>query len=99
VKHIEAEKIRKGVDYGVIASVMKERKAQYQWLKLGMIYHLMTTIDGIIKEIGLYMGSYPIGRQAATFKKHSINKRQSHTWNGMMIPLFMSYSDIVCPNR
>jgi hypothetical protein len=93
VKYIEADKIRKGSDYGVIASVMKERQDQYSWLKHGMLYHLMTTLDGVIKEITLHMGCYPIGRQASTFKNHSINKMQSHTWNGLMRPLFMSCSE------
>jgi hypothetical protein len=37
VKHIEAEKIRKGSNCGVIASFMKERQAQYPWLKRGML--------------------------------------------------------------
>jgi hypothetical protein len=69
VKHIKAEKIRNGSDYVVIASVMKERQAQYPWLKHGMLYHLMTTLDGVIKYISLHMGYYLIGRQAATFKK------------------------------
>jgi hypothetical protein len=69
VKHIEAEKIRKGSDYSVIAFVMKERQAHYSWLKRETIYHLMTTLDGVIKDISLHMGSYPIGRQSVTFKK------------------------------
>jgi hypothetical protein len=37
--------------------------------KCGMLYHLMTTLDGVIKEMSLHMGSYPIGRQSASFKK------------------------------
>jgi hypothetical protein len=69
VKHIEEEKIRKGSDYGVVASVMKQRQAQYPWLKRGMLYHLKATLVGVIKEIILQMGDYPMGRQAATFKK------------------------------
>jgi hypothetical protein len=76
VKHIESEKIRKASDCGVIASVMKERQAQYPWLKRGMLYHLMTTLDGVIKDISLHMGSYPIGRHAATFKK-SFNQQKA----------------------
>jgi hypothetical protein len=67
VKHIEAEKIRKGSDYGVIASVMKERQAQYPWLKRGMLYHLMTTLDGVIKDISLHMGYYPSIGKAVRF--------------------------------
>jgi hypothetical protein len=58
---------------------MKERKAQYPWLKRGMLYHLMTMIGGVIKEISLHMGSYPIGRQAATFKRIIRSKKGKAT--------------------
>jgi hypothetical protein len=58
-----------GSDYGVIASIMKERQAQYPLIKRGILYHLTTTLDGIIKENSLHIGSYPIGRQAVTSKK------------------------------
>jgi hypothetical protein len=48
---------------------MKEQQAQYPWLKRGMLYHLMTTLYGVIKQIILHMGCYPIDRQKASFKK------------------------------
>jgi hypothetical protein len=69
VKHIEAEKIRKAGDCGVIASIIKERQTQYPWLKRGMLYHLMTTLDGVVTQNILHMGCYPIDRQTAAIKK------------------------------
>jgi hypothetical protein len=50
VKHIEADKIRKGNDCGLIASVMKDIKAQYPWLKHGLLYHLIDMLDGVIND-------------------------------------------------
>jgi hypothetical protein len=56
VKHIEEEKLRKKSDYGVIAATMKAISAQYPWLKRGMLYHLMSTLDSLVSQIILDMG-------------------------------------------
>jgi hypothetical protein len=69
VKDIQEEKLRKGSDYGVIAATMKARSAQYPWLKRGMLYHLMSTQDSLVKQIILDMDHYLPGRQASAFKK------------------------------
>jgi hypothetical protein len=69
VKHIEEEKLRKKSDYGVIAATKKARSAQHSWLKRGMLYHLMSTLDSLVSQIILDMGYYSPGKQASTFKK------------------------------
>jgi hypothetical protein len=51
VKHVEEQKLSKGRDYGAVALVMKDLQARYPWLKRGMIYHLMSTLDGLIEHI------------------------------------------------
>jgi hypothetical protein len=61
--------MRKKSDYGVIAAAMKARSAQYPWLKRGMLYHLMSTLDSLVSQIILNMGYYSPGKQASAFKK------------------------------
>jgi hypothetical protein len=56
-------------DYGVIAATMKARSAQYPWLKRGMLYHLISTLDSLVSQIILDMGYYSPGKQASSFKK------------------------------
>jgi hypothetical protein len=48
---------------------MKAKSAQYPWLKRGMLYHLMSTLDSLVSQIILDMGYYSPGKQASTFKK------------------------------
>jgi hypothetical protein len=69
VKHIEEEKLRKKSDYGVIAATMKARSAQYPWLKRGILYHLMSTLDSLVSQIIFDMGYYSPGKQVPAFKK------------------------------
>jgi hypothetical protein len=69
VKDIQEEKLRKGSDYGVIAATMKARSAQYPWLKRGMLYHLMSTQDSLVKQTIFDMDHYLPGKQVSAFKK------------------------------
>jgi hypothetical protein len=76
-KHTEEEKLRKGSDYGIIASVVKVGQAQYPWLKQGMLYNLINRRDGLIKQIMLDMGCYPMCRHTSAlnyfFDCHNAN--------------------------
>jgi hypothetical protein len=48
---------------------MKARSAQYPWLKRGLLYHLMSTLDSLVSQIILDMGYDSPGKQASEFKK------------------------------
>jgi hypothetical protein len=45
VKHIEEQNLSK------VMKVMKDQQAQYPWLNRGMLYPLMTLLDGLIAQI------------------------------------------------
>jgi hypothetical protein len=65
-----------GVGYGIISKILKDGQAQYPWLNRGMIYHLFSTLDSLIKKIIIYMGIYPYGRQAVAFKSAFETKKE-----------------------
>jgi hypothetical protein len=48
VRQCKELKIKKGSDYGVIASFMKEKQPQYPWLEHGMIYYMVKQLDIIV---------------------------------------------------
>jgi hypothetical protein len=48
VRQCEELKIEKGCDYGVIASIMKEKQPQYPWLERGMILYMVKQLDTIV---------------------------------------------------
>jgi hypothetical protein len=47
-RQCEELKIKKGCDYGVIASIMKEKQPQYPWLEHGMIYYMVKQLYTIV---------------------------------------------------
>jgi hypothetical protein len=82
VRHCEELNIKKGCDYGVMASIMKEKQPQYPWLERGMIYYMVKQLDTIVLLVQDKVKHLPRNRHnllfAATLREMKEKKHDDH---------------------
>jgi hypothetical protein len=81
-----------------LANILKDGHAQYTWLKIGIIYNLMSTLDSLVNKIIIDMGIYPYGRQEVAFKAtFSTHKERSELkWLDETFVYFLIKQEIRC---